>query len=1030
MKNSMKFFLGMTTAAVVSLAGTGASAVAIELLENVDVETVSRFVPHGTPGVDHPNGYADYWHHSQSAAWSNGTTDPVTSGIHSLYIPDTNTAGLEELRSFATDIPGVGATGRTLDLNWNWNWDITSGSKFSAFVRISNAPALSLDLGGTITDHVFFTDGSANSGGFQNFLTSIPLSATDASFDIIFRSTENPGGARAETGTMFVDDISAIVPEPPLLMVLPGAPNQHPINRVDVMPNRVASYQMRDWRDTAQKFDSLVFDTNATGQYLPLTRIDSTPEFPLLQESFGIAAYVGDVRTFGENGEQVFESISTLGAVLGGSLVGVDKSAGPHNYVSMSREFFGLLRNEPIILNGPFGGSGGTAWYETIPSILFYSIADHYPGQTELAPVMDVVDDAFYNAVNVLTVGGTNANFNHTAFNFKTQQPVFNGVWREPDMGMGMAWLQHAAYYRNKTVDPQRAQDHLDAVDWSLQYYDDLQTNPDYEILVPFGAYTAARMNAEHGRNYDIHKMVNWVFDRSDARPDKIMVEGTWGGQEVDGLMGFIRPNTGNDVQGYAFSMNTFLTAMPLVPVARYEDRYSRAIGKWMLHAANAARLFYANEHTAENQSSEFWLGDPDNVIAYEGLRHHWNNQGEELFAGGDPLVFGWGPETDFALYGGAYAGVFGSIIRETNQPEILQLDLLATDSFRNDAHPTFLYYNPFDTQKSVQVDVGAAPVDLYDAVSNRFIARDVTGISSFLIPQDQAVILVEVPAGGSAQMVGRQLVVNGVVIDYNAAVQAGNLLQNPDVDQAHPFDPSRPFGWHDSSNATWSDEVALSPTHSLELTDLSAVQDEAWRSYATAVPGEGDTGRSLALRWFWQYDITPGDEFRARVRVSTSPVSGLDLIGDITEYNFTITGTSSGFEMYEALIPLLTDIQSFDITFITGGAMGATGTIFIDDISAAVVLAGDLNGDGFVGIEDLNIVLGHWNQSVLSGDLLRGDPTGDGFVGIEDLNAVLGNWNEGAPPPPGSVVPEPTALMILAIGAGPVALRRRRRKA
>lgn len=78
-------------------------------------------------------------------------------------------------------------------------------------------------------------------------------------------------------------------------------------------------------------------------------------------------------------------------------------------------------------------------------------------------------------------------------------------------------------------------------------------------------------------------------------------------------------------------------------------------------------------------------------------------------------------------------------------------------------------------------------------------------------------------------------------------------------------------------------------------------------------------------------------------------------------------------------------------------------------------MLAGDLNTDGFVGIEDLNLVLGHWNQNTTKGDPLAGDPTGDGFVGIEDLNAVLGNWNAGTPPPPGSgsVVPEPASVLL-----------------
>ncbi len=60
-------------------------------------------------------------------------------------------------------------------------------------------------------------------------------------------------------------------------------------------------------------------------------------------------------------------------------------------------------------------------------------------------------------------------------------------------------------------------------------------------------------------------------------------------------------------------------------------------------------------------------------------------------------------------------------------------------------------------------------------------------------------------------------------------------------------------------------------------------------------------------------------------------------------------------------------------------------------------LIPGDLNDDGFVGIEDINIVLGNWNQTVTPpGDLLQGDPSGDGYVGIEDLNVVLPNWNAG----------------------------------
>lgn len=90
-----------------------------------------------------------------------------------------------------------------------------------------------------------------------------------------------------------------------------------------------------------------------------------------------------------------------------------------------------------------------------------------------------------------------------------------------------------------------------------------------------------------------------------------------------------------------------------------------------------------------------------------------------------------------------------------------------------------------------------------------------------------------------------------------------------------------------------------------------------------------------------------------------------------------------------------------------------------------AVDLGGDLDGDGFVGIDDLNLVLGNWNANVTPGDPLQGDPSGDGFVGIEDLNTVLGTWNNGTPPAVGSAVPEPASVMLLSAG-GLVFLRRR----
>ena len=76
--------------------------------------------------------------------------------------------------------------------------------------------------------------------------------------------------------------------------------------------------------------------------------------------------------------------------------------------------------------------------------------------------------------------------------------------------------------------------------------------------------------------------------------------------------------------------------------------------------------------------------------------------------------------------------------------------------------------------------------------------------------------------------------------------------------------------------------------------------------------------------------------------------------------------------------------------------------------------LTGDLNGDGFVGLDDLDIILNAWNQNVTIADPTAGDPSGDGFVGLDDLDIVLNNWNTGTPPVE-AAIPEPTTALLWA---------------
>jgi hypothetical protein len=78
--------------------------------------------------------------------------------------------------------------------------------------------------------------------------------------------------------------------------------------------------------------------------------------------------------------------------------------------------------------------------------------------------------------------------------------------------------------------------------------------------------------------------------------------------------------------------------------------------------------------------------------------------------------------------------------------------------------------------------------------------------------------------------------------------------------------------------------------------------------------------------------------------------------------------------------------------------------------------LLGDLNEDGFVGQDDLNIVLGDWGQTVEVGSI--GDLNLDGFIGQDDLNVILGAWGTGTPLPNLQAIPEVSSMALVSIAA------------
>ena len=155
-------------------------------------------------------------------------------------------------------------------------------------------------------------------------------------------------------------------------------------------------------------------------------------------------------------------------------------------------------------------------------------------------------------------------------------------------------------------------------------------------------------------------------------------------------------------------------------------------------------------------------------------------------------------------------------------------------------------------------------------------------------------------------------------------------------------------------------------------------------------VIGDTPNSNSLSMSWYSNGSNIPINE----PAVWGSEITGQgDLAGDFNKFTLW-AGTNFGFSAHYDELRI--------------------ATTYSEAVPVTASLEGDLNKDGFVGLDDLDIVLGAWNQSVPPADPAA-DPSGDGFVGLDDLDLVLNNWNMGTPPV-SAVVPEPAMVSVIAL--------------
>ena len=545
-----------------------------------------------------------------------------------------------------------------------------------------------------------------------------------------------------------------------ILYALPCKAQQISLDRINKMPDKPAPYSMRNWKQVAKDYDNFIFDINKTGQYQPLSTISSSNGVNYSDvRRIMMATYVG------QNSSTTAEAINIMPAVIGASLIGIDKTNQfGINWITKLKDFFNSKNGQNVYLNNYSAKTGGDWWYEIMPNVYFYQLYALYPNadadfQSQFTTIADRELNVLYALGGKLNPWKA-PNMNYRAFNLLTNTPNATSV-PEPEAAGSIAWLLYQAYKQTNDIK------YLEGVKLGLGFLQEWNSNPSYEIQLPYGILTAARMNAEEGTNYDINKFMNWTFC---AGPGTLRgwgcIVGNWNGYDVSGLIGEAN-DAGND---YAFLMNGFQHAAALIPVVKYDKRYAKAIGKWILNLANASRLFYTDGLPQANQESASYIWskqyDANACIPFESMKQNWN--GQKPFAMGDAVKGGWAP-TNLSLYSGSSVGYMAAAIETTDVDGILQIDLNKTDFRGENTYPNYLYYNPNTTDATVSISLPSGNYDIYDAITESVIKTNASESTTFQIPANDVRLLVIYPTGSTTKTEGRMLKTdNGGVIDFH----------------------------------------------------------------------------------------------------------------------------------------------------------------------------------------------------------------------------------------------------------------------
>ena len=381
-----------------------------------------------------------------------------------------------------------------------------------------------------------------------------------------------------------------------------GRAEQVVIDRISSLPNLPPNYEMVDWRGLALGQQRFFFgDHSADAAQLGvvcegLSTYSTCPG----QTVFAMPGVAGGNRLPCTQSDQICgvgfnssslvmgEALTQTGALLGTMLLRENRSASMRtdssaSYASSALCYLsqmGLIRDNPGYKKSP--GDAPSLWYWLGPNILWGHLSDYRYGQDPddeslRAPkhVEKNMSEAIVKSADwwLKIVQSFDRNFNHTGYNVSNLVPTDIKVkdsrgtgyhtWRELDSAAGFAYLlvvSATAKHGNLQLAQQHQPDLIDAIMHCLQWLEglgDQQINPLYEMLLPYGALAAARVNAELGTSYNVTRLIAQSLgdgvnfeSYSPWRRGWGMIVDQWGGLDVSGIVGSTlggRPGSGLD---------------------------------------------------------------------------------------------------------------------------------------------------------------------------------------------------------------------------------------------------------------------------------------------------------------------------------------------------------------------------------------------------------------------------------------------------------------------------------------------------